>query len=177
MIQADTLSTFKKRAKRIFPFWIIPVFFLTMGMACSSHSSGTSNSNTTMQKPSIELTGIDFTISYLADPTISYGKYEVTYEGDSVMPAHITKAVLEVNGEMRKPNPYFVYVTGADKSVDPDELILAPNATTELTVSFQQMDYYEQTDGTPTLHIEMEANGETYKASSKIRYERRIPRR
>lgn len=128
------------------------------------------------QTPTVTLAGEPVTISYVADPAVGHGRFRLENHGSAAVRAVVESAWLEAGGERRPLAGISVFDVQEERSLQPDDIRVAPGAAATLLVGFPRI-MFEPRFGEPAaVGVSLLVDGARLQALSPLRFIRRIPR-
>jgi hypothetical protein len=123
------------------------------------------------------LTGIPYTISYLSDPQIGNGHFQLANPGAEAVEVRIASATLHLADEA-VPQPT-VQIFDRTQGIARDEvpLVLAAGDTLDFSLSFAPVAFTSHKMSPVAVALSMRVGADTLSARCEITMEQRIPRR
>lgn len=166
--------------ERSSPFWLIAAMLLIsvlMGCKPVPPASIEPNIAPIIEKafPLFELTGKDYEVSYVSDPSISRGEFEAQNHTDAAIPIQVFSARFNVEGSTQNIPTFYLYLEGDSASISPDSVSIPPHSKVPFWITFPEIPYSESAGAEPKIAISVRALGTLFDPVSNIRMVRRIP--
>ena len=125
----------------------------------------------------LQLTGETVTVSYVADPSLGYGRFRLENSGGAAVNAAVKEVWLEMDGQRQPLSGTTVFDRGIEQMVDPHGFDIDAGATLEFLVGFPRRAYAPRFGESTYVGLALSVDGEALQARSEIRFVRRIPKR
>jgi hypothetical protein len=122
------------------------------------------------------LLGEPVTVSYVADPCVSYGRFCLENQGDATVTATVQSSWLEFEKDRLPLTMITVFDVGQDRMVDPSEFRVGAAATMVFLVGFPRTPHEPQSGEHAAVGLRLSVDGSELEALSPIEFVRRFPR-
>ena len=123
------------------------------------------------------LTGIPYTISYLSDPKIGNGHFQLANPGAEALEVRIEHATLHLADEAALLHPVHIFDRAKGTARDEVPLVLAAGDTLDFSLSFAPVAFTSHRMSPVVVALSMRVGADTLSARCEITMEQRIPRR
>ena len=124
----------------------------------------------------IQLIGEELTISYLADPMISYGVFELTNDDSQAITASISSLKLLIGDFHQQITEFHIFDLNQEVSLESNEVSLEAQSKFRFNLGFPRIPYTQPLADPIELVLEMKINDQKLEAVCRIKMEKRIPR-
>lgn len=159
------------------PLFLLAACMVLLGAwSCKPTPTQSSESPILEESPVFKLKGRNYETSYLFDPFVSRGQFEIWHTAEGPLAISVTSARY-IHGDSIFPIPQFsVYVEGDTASVSPDSVIIPAQSKVLFWVTFVAIPFSESVREVPKVAISVQALGGEHIAVSEIRMVKRIPK-
>lgn len=133
------------------------------------------NEDMTSVNHSPQLMGETVTVSYVADPSISYGQFRLTNPGPLAFNATVKSAWLELAEQHQPLTEVSVFDTDQDTEISSKGFEVKAESTLNFLIGFPKIKYELHSRDVVAVHLQLSVNGIELQALSQIKFERRIP--
>lgn len=122
-----------------------------------------------------QLYGETVTVSYVTDPSISYGQFRLENPGTDAIIVGLKSAWLEVDGQQQSLDEISLFDTDQDKMINPENFKVGAKSTLSFLIGFPRQEHVPQSGELIAVHLQLTINGLDIQSLSPIKFEKRIP--
>ena len=123
----------------------------------------------------IRLAGKAVTVSYLADPVVGHGRFEIDNQSAEKAEIQILGAWMKLGSDVRELSGWSIFDLGSERTLDPDGFIVEPGTKLDFLLTFPRIPHEPQFDARCSIALRAMAGSLPISAESVIVFERRIP--
>lgn len=132
---------------------------------------------TGLHEHDVRLTGKANTVSYLADPVIGHGRFELENRSAEEVRIEVLSVWMDLGSDIRPLSGWSIFDLGTEMTLDPGRFILEPRTKLDFLLTFPRVPHEPQFDVHCSIALRVMAGGLPLSAESNIIFERRIPYR
>lgn len=130
-----------------------------------------------LREPDVRMIGKAITVSYVADPVIGRGHFEIENRSASNVTIHVQSASMDLGSEVRELSGLSIFDLGKEKTLDPDGFVVERGRRLDFLLTFPRVPHEPQFDVHCSIVLSVMAGSLPLSAESVIIFERRIPLR
>ena len=129
----------------------------------------------TISEARIDLIGESVTLSYLADPGVSYGQFRLENRQDTAATVVVERAWLALGEREQQLEAVSLFDRGREQNLDPQGFVVAGGAALQLLVGFPKVAYEPPPGETCAVGLRVRVDDLPREALSPIQFVRRVP--
>lgn len=153
------------------------LLILTLGFSSCNRSEKKDTMSIDHKLSGIQLTGEEVTTSFLVDPTLSYGIFNLKNEDSESFKVNIQTVKVKIGDEVQNLTDYKLFDLNQEVSIDPDHFQLDANESKRFNVGFPRIPFTQALGAQIEIILDLEVGDMKQKATSRIILVKQIPRR